>query len=79
MLRLRYAQVPVVSAIHGMALGGGCELSVHFGRAWRTWKAISAWSEVGVGLVPGAGGLTYIARRAAENAAATPARTSCPS
>src|SRR4030095_13287163 len=27
--------------------------------------------EVGVGLVPGAGGLTYIARRAAENAAAS--------
>src|SRR5690606_21422372 len=29
MLRLRYAQVPVVAALAGMALGGGCELSVH--------------------------------------------------
>src|SRR5690606_33002976 len=32
MLRLRYAQVPVVAGIHGMALGGGCELAVHCAR-----------------------------------------------
>src|SRR5690606_28441293 len=31
-LRLRYAQVPVVAALAGMALGGGCELSVHCAR-----------------------------------------------
>jgi 3-hydroxyacyl-CoA dehydrogenase len=34
--------------------------------------------EVGVGLVPGAGGLTYIARRAAENAAASTNRDLLP-
>lgn len=71
MLRLRYAQVPVVSAIHGMALGGGCELVVHSARRVAHMESYIGLVEVGVGLVPGAGGLTYIARRAAENAAAS--------
>ncbi len=71
MLRLRYAQVPVVSAIHGMALGGGCELAVHSARRVAHMESYIGLVEVGVGLVPGAGGLTYIARRAAENAAAS--------
>ena len=69
MLRIRYAQVPVVAAIHGMALGGGCELAVHCARRVAHMESYMGLVEVGVGLVPGAGGLTYIARRAAENAA----------
>ncbi|MDA8522479.1 3-hydroxyacyl-CoA dehydrogenase/enoyl-CoA hydratase family protein [Acidovorax sp. NCPPB 4044] len=71
MLRLRYAQVPVVSAIHGMALGGGCELAVYSARRVAHMESYIGLVEVGVGLVPGAGGLTYIARRAAEHAAAS--------
>lgn len=69
MLRLRYASVPVVSAIRGMALGGGCELAVYSQRRVVAMESYIGLVEVGVGLVPGAGGLTYIARRAAENAA----------
>ena len=69
MLRLRYANVPVVSAIRGLALGGGCELAVHSARRVAHMESYIGLVEVGVGLVPGAGGLTYIARRAAENAA----------
>ncbi|MEB5963445.1 3-hydroxyacyl-CoA dehydrogenase/enoyl-CoA hydratase family protein [Comamonas testosteroni] len=71
MLRLRYAQVPVVSAIHGLALGGGCEMAVYSARRVAHMESYIGLVEVGVGLVPGAGGLTYIARRAAENAAAS--------
>ncbi|ART47170.1 3-hydroxyacyl-CoA dehydrogenase/enoyl-CoA hydratase family protein [Acidovorax carolinensis] len=71
MLRLRYANVPVVSAIRGMALGGGCELAVHSARRVVHMESYIGLVEVGVGLVPGAGGLTYIARRAAENAEAS--------
>ncbi len=67
MLRLRYANVPVVSAIRGLALGGGCELAVHSARRVVHMESYIGLVEVGVGLVPGAGGLTYIARRAAEN------------
>jgi 3-hydroxyacyl-CoA dehydrogenase len=69
MLRLRYAAVPVISAIRGMALGGGCELAVHSSKRVAAMESYIGLVEVGVGLVPGAGGLTYIARRAAENQA----------
>ncbi|UST54593.1 3-hydroxyacyl-CoA dehydrogenase/enoyl-CoA hydratase family protein [Comamonadaceae bacterium OTU4NAUVB1] len=71
MLRIRYAAVPVVSAVRGLALGGGCELAVHSARRVAAMESYMGLVEVGVGLVPGAGGLTYIARRAAENAAAS--------
>jgi len=71
MLRLRYANVPVVSAIRGMALGGGCELALHSARRVAHMESYIGLVEVGVGLVPGAGGLTCIARRAAENAEAS--------
>ncbi len=71
MLRIRYAQVPVVSAMRGLALGGGCELAVHSARRVAHMETYIGLVEVGVGLVPGAGGLAYIARRAAELATAS--------
>ncbi len=69
MLKLRYANVPTVSAVRGLALGGGCELAVYSAKRVVAMESYIGLVEVGVGLVPGAGGLTYIARRAAENAA----------
>ena len=71
MLRLRYASVPTVSAVRGLALGGGCEMAVYSAKRVAAMESYIGLVEVGVGLVPGAGGLTYIARRAAENAAAS--------
>ncbi len=71
MLRLRYASVPVISAIRGMALGGGCELAVYSAKRVAAMESYIGLVEVGVGLVPGAGGLAYIARRAAENSASS--------
>ncbi len=70
MLRIRYAQVPVVAAMRGLALGGGCELAVHCARRVAHLESYVGLVEVGVGLIPGGGGLAYIARRAAEMAAA---------
>ena len=70
MLRLRYANVPVVSAIRGIALGGGCEIAIHTARRVAAMESYMGFVEVGVGLIPGGGGLTYVARRAAEMAAA---------
>ena len=69
MLKLRYAAVPVVSAVRGLALGGGCEMAVYSSRRVAAMESYIGLVEVGVGLVPGAGGLAYIARRAAESAA----------
>ncbi|MBP9683701.1 MAG: 3-hydroxyacyl-CoA dehydrogenase/enoyl-CoA hydratase family protein [Rhodoferax sp.] len=69
MLKLRYANVPTISAIRGLALGGGCEMAVYSGKRVAAMESYIGLVEVGVGLVPGAGGLTYIARRAAEKLA----------
>jgi 3-hydroxyacyl-CoA dehydrogenase len=68
MLRIRYAQVPVVSAMRGIALGGGCELAVYTAKRVAAMETYVGLVEVGVGLIPAGGGLAYIARRAAEMA-----------
>ncbi|MGQ2978175.1 MAG: 3-hydroxyacyl-CoA dehydrogenase/enoyl-CoA hydratase family protein [Polaromonas sp.] len=78
MLKLRYASVPVVSAVRGLALGGGCELAVYSAKRVAAMESYIGLVEVGVGLVPGAGGLTYIARRAAENAATSTNKDALP-
>jgi 3-hydroxyacyl-CoA dehydrogenase len=70
MLRLRYAQVPVVAAMRGLALGGGCEIAVNCARRVAHLESYVGLVEVGVGLLPAGGGLAYIARRASEMAAA---------
>lgn len=66
MLNLRYSNVPSVAAVHGLALGGGCELAVHASKRVAAMESYVGLVEVGVGLIPGGGGLAYLARRAAE-------------
>ncbi len=75
MLRWRYSTVPVVSALRGIALGGGCELALYSARRVAAIESYMGLVEVGVGLLPAGGGLTYIARRAAEMAGAANAIT----
>jgi len=70
MLRIRYAQVPVVAALRGIALGGGCEMAIYASRRVAAMESYMGFVEVGVGLLPAGGGLTYLARRAAEMASA---------
>ncbi|MGH6624385.1 MAG: 3-hydroxyacyl-CoA dehydrogenase/enoyl-CoA hydratase family protein, partial [Burkholderiaceae bacterium] len=69
-LRLKYAQVPSVAAVSGMALGGGCELILHCSKAVASLESYIGLVEVGVGLVPGAGGLKEGALRGAQAAQA---------
>ena len=70
LLRLRYASVPTIAALRGLALGGGCEIAVACARRVAHMESYVGLVEIGVGLLPAGGGLTYIARRAAELAGA---------
>ena len=70
LLRVKYAQVPIVAAISGLALGGGCELALHCAKRVVALESYIGLVEVGVGLIPGAGGLKEGALRAAAAAAA---------
>ncbi|MFT4149998.1 MAG: 3-hydroxyacyl-CoA dehydrogenase/enoyl-CoA hydratase family protein [Paracoccaceae bacterium] len=60
---LRHAPVPVVAAVHGFALGGGCELALHADRIVAHAEAHMGLPEVTVGLIPAWGGCTTLLAR----------------
>ncbi|WP_435627104.1 3-hydroxyacyl-CoA dehydrogenase/enoyl-CoA hydratase family protein [Candidatus Ferrigenium straubiae] len=66
--RLRYAQVPTIAAVDGLALGGGCEFSMHCSKIVTTLESYIGLVEVGVGLLPAGGGCKEMALRAAQEA-----------
>jgi 3-hydroxyacyl-CoA dehydrogenase len=68
---LKYAQVPVVAAVNGMALGGGCEVVMHCARSVAALESYIGLVEVGVGLIPAGGGCKEYALRASAMAALT--------
>ena len=63
MMRVRYSTIPVVSAPHGMCLGGGCELSLHADKVIAHAETYMGLVEFGVGLIPGGGGTKEFAVR----------------
>lgn len=67
-MRVKYASVPVVAAVGGLALGGGCELMMHASRRVALLETYAGLVEVGVGLLPAGGGLKEIALRSAQAA-----------
>jgi 3-hydroxyacyl-CoA dehydrogenase len=67
-LAIKYAPKPVVTAPQGMALGGGCEVSLHGARIQAAAEAYMGLVEVGVGLIPGGGGTKEMMIRANEHA-----------
>lgn len=66
MTRARFSSIPVVSAPSGMALGGGCELSLHCDAIQAHAETYIGLVEVGVGLIPGGGGTKEFTLRAAD-------------
>jgi 3-hydroxyacyl-CoA dehydrogenase len=67
-LAIKYAPKPVVTAPQGMALGGGCEVSLHGARIQAAAEAYMGLVETGVGLIPGGGGTKEMMIRANERA-----------
>ena len=70
-MALKYASVPVVAAVAGLALGGGCELMMHAAKRVASIESYIGLVEVGVGLIPAGGGLKEAAVRAAADAKGT--------
>ncbi|MFH6983811.1 3-hydroxyacyl-CoA dehydrogenase/enoyl-CoA hydratase family protein [Marinoscillum luteum] len=66
MTRARFSTVPVVSATSGLALGGGCELSLHCDAIQAHAETYIGLVEVGVGLIPGGGGTKELTLRASD-------------
>ncbi len=66
--RLKYALVPTISAVDGLALGGGCEFSIHCARIVATLESYIGLVEVGVGLLPAGGGCKEMTLRASLEA-----------
>ncbi len=66
MTRARFSTVPVVSATSGLALGGGCELSLHCDAIQAHAETDIGLVEVGVGLIPGGGGTKELTLRASD-------------
>ncbi|MBV2226385.1 MAG: 3-hydroxyacyl-CoA dehydrogenase [Sphingobacterium mizutaii] len=66
-MRLRYSAIPVVAAPFQLALGGGCEFSMHADFVQLHAETYMGLVEFGVGVIPGGGGSKEFALRASDD------------
>jgi enoyl-CoA hydratase/carnithine racemase len=61
---------PIIAAVNGAAMGGGCEMALACDFAWASETARLGLPEVGLGIIPGLGGTQYVTRAVGEKRAA---------
>jgi len=66
MMRARYSSIPVVTAAHSLALGGGCEINLHADKVVAHAETYMGLVELGVGLIPAGGGTKEMALRCSD-------------
>ncbi|GAB2462884.1 3-hydroxyacyl-CoA dehydrogenase [Hymenobacter qilianensis] len=65
MMRMRYSSIPVVTAPHGLSLGGGCEICLHADKVVASAETYMGLVEFGVGVIPAGGGTKEMTLRTA--------------
>lgn len=66
-LQLRYSPIPIIAAVRGYALGGGCELAMHCAQIVAAKSAHIGLVETSIGLVPSGGGSKELVLRASSS------------
>jgi len=66
-MRIRYSSIPVVSAPHGMTLGGGCEICLHSDKVIAAAETYIGLVEFGAGVIPAGAGSKEMALRASDD------------